>query len=914
MILQNIETSIGKKFLVILIGLVLGCIALESFANGWILTQTMDAARTRTHNGGDGMLVLPNGKVLITGGANTASTCLNTASLYDPTSRTWTATGSLAQGRSFHTVTLLPNGLVLVVGGNCGGASAELYDYTTGSWQTTGSMSVGRTEHTATLLPNGKVLVAGGGTTTAEVFDPATGTWTTTGSMITARGRPTSVLLTNGKVLCLGGISSEATKLASAELYNSATGTWVSTGSMYSERDYPSPAILLPNGKVLIEGGRVNPGLSQTNGAELYDSDTGIWSLTGSMNAVRDIHSATLLLDGKVLVIGGGGPLTSAELYDSDTGTWSTIESLNVARGLHAATLLPDGQVLVAGGESWCCGNNALDSAETYSVPCVSVSAMLKVGAEDTVMTFSTADFTSHFSDTDGGTLVKIQITNLPSNGTLKLSEITITVDQEISVGDLDSLTFTPEPNWNGNTSFSWKGSNGTTYSTNAANVDITVTAVNDSPVVSAIPKSGTEDVAVTFTATDFTSHFSDPDGDSLVKIKVTSLPSHGILKLAENAVTVNQEIVVESLDGLTFEPESNWYGNTSFNWHGSDGELYSATVATVNMTIASVSDAPIVSVFSKSGTEDTVITFALTDFTSHFSDADGDSLIKIQITSLPSYGTLKLSETAITVNQEIVVESLDDLTFEPELNWNGNTSFNWRGSDSDSYSSNEASVNVTISAVDDAPIVSTLSKSGTENTAVVFTATDFVSHFDDPEGDSLIKIQIMSLPSHGTLKLSGNTVVVNQEIVVGDLDNLTFEPELGWVGDADFIWQGSSSIAYSTNTADVNMTIEALRITLVRATSLGTVELPAWPGYHYALIIYEYTPATPSGTISVWCNGVQMLSDLVYQKWDLVQCNSGESFKAVGNHIDKCSILTIADSGNSAESSCLPMVWDHRE
>src|SRR5205823_13601604 len=153
-------------------------------------------------------------------------------------------TGSLATARYFHTATLLPNGKVLVAGGDGNGPSqesAELYDPASGTWTATGSLSPGTSEHTATLLPNGKVLVAGGVNgdifefgsilANAELYDPTSGTWTATGSLGAARGEHTATLLPNGKVLVAGGVSDSYRLGVTAGQEQPASATWATRSS-----------------------------------------------------------------------------------------------------------------------------------------------------------------------------------------------------------------------------------------------------------------------------------------------------------------------------------------------------------------------------------------------------------------------------------------------------------------------------------------------------------------------------------------------------------------------------------------------------------------------------------------------------------------------------------------------------------
>jgi hypothetical protein len=305
----------------------------------WTPTGSMITARA-----GHTATLLANGEVLVAGGFQRPA---NSAELYNPTNGTWIATGSMNVGRFYHTATLLADGQVLVAGGDVTNVNntidvtntAELYNPILGTWTLTGPMTTNREGFTATLLPNGTVLVAGGDAGTyeidnivftillasAEFYHPSQGTWAPTGPMAIPHDNHTATLLPNGQVLVAGGWgeygSGDVFPIAASELYDPASGTWTSTGAMNDARYYHT-ANLLPNGEVLVAGGNDYPSPDFTDSvvpsAEVYDPGRETWTRTGSLNVPRYYHTAVTLPNGQVLVAGGAGVdsvLSPAELY-----------------------------------------------------------------------------------------------------------------------------------------------------------------------------------------------------------------------------------------------------------------------------------------------------------------------------------------------------------------------------------------------------------------------------------------------------------------------------------------------------------------------------------------------------------------------------------------------------------------------
>ncbi len=345
----------------------------DPIANIWSKAATPTNARD-SHTA----VLLATGNVLVAGGLDSIGNPLASAELYDPIANTWSATVPLALARYGQSATLLGNGKVLEAGGNSAGpvtASAVLYDpdvaHPPGTWNPAASLATARYNQTATLLGNGKVLVVGGNSSggflaSTELYDPISNSWSPGGALATPRARATATLLGNGMVLAAGGQSSSLSNpaLTSAELYDPVGNIWSTTASMATGR-YDDTATLLSNGKVLVVGGLGNT--SALASAELYDPVNKTWSPAGSLAAARYAHTATLLANGKVLVTGGidinGKVLASAELYDPLLNTWTAAGSMAAARDSHAATLLPSGKVLVTGGIAL---RTAVAAAEIY--------------------------------------------------------------------------------------------------------------------------------------------------------------------------------------------------------------------------------------------------------------------------------------------------------------------------------------------------------------------------------------------------------------------------------------------------------------------------------------------------------------------------------------------------------------------
>jgi len=320
-------------------------------------------------------VLLANGDVLVAGGSDGTdnSTVAPSPEIFGAGAGTFSAAGAMVTHRWLgHTGTRLADGRVLIAGGFGSGpgtgtvplASAELYNPGTRTFSATGAMSVPRAGHTATRLADGRILVAGGrngdqALGTAEIYDQATGSFGPAFTMIAARSAHSATLLPNNTVLVAGGLDNAWLPLSSTEIYSVSPGTFAAADNMVSMRQGHA-AVRLASGTVLFVGGG---DLGPSAAAELYDPATGRFAPTGGLSIPRDGGAFDLTGDGRALAAGGDDAGT-CEIYDPSAGAFRPTARMRLPRAGHTATLLGDGSVLIVGGAD--ASGNAVLPAERF--------------------------------------------------------------------------------------------------------------------------------------------------------------------------------------------------------------------------------------------------------------------------------------------------------------------------------------------------------------------------------------------------------------------------------------------------------------------------------------------------------------------------------------------------------------------
>ena len=363
-------------------------------------------------------------------------------------------------------------------------------------------------------------------------------------------------------------------------------------------------------------------------------------------------------------------------------------------------------------------------------------------------------------------------------------------------------VTYTPNANYHGSDSFTYTLTDDNTAGGDAltsaqATVTITVTAVNDPPVADAQNPTTTEDTAAALT---LTGSDSDPEVVQTLVFAIATSPSHGTLTGLNSAT-----------GEVTYTPDAGYAGPDSFTFTVTDdatagGTAETSAAATVSITVTAVNDAPIAQTQSVTATEDIPLSIAL----GSDSDAEVVQTLTMNVVSGPSHGALSGFNS-----------STGTVTYTPDANYHGSDSFTFTLTDDntaggDALTSAQATVTITVAAVNDAPIADAQSTSTAEDTAL---SVQLSGSDGDPEVTQALTFAIATPPSHGTL--SGLNSATGE---------VTYTPNADYVGADSFTFTvtddtSAGGAALTSAAATVSLTVTAVNDAPVANDGQATVE-----------------------------------------------------------------------------------------
>ncbi|MEO8859437.1 MAG: DUF4347 domain-containing protein, partial [Burkholderiaceae bacterium] len=384
----------------------------------------------------------------------------------------------------------------------------------------------------------------------------------------------------------------------------------------------------------------------------------------------------------------------------------------------------------------------------------------------------------------------------------------------------------------------------------------LTVLAVNDAPTGTNKTVSTNEDTAYVFTVGDF--GFGDPNdtpANALANVKITTLPGAGSLTLSGATVAAGQFVSAANIvaGNLRFTPGANASGTgyASFGFQVQDnggtangGVDLDAVARTMTLNVVALNDAPTGTSKSVTTAEDTAYTFTVGDFGfADPNDTPANALANVKISTVPASGSLALSGFTVTVGQFVAAADIaaGKLQFTPAANANGAgyASFGFQVQDDGGTANGGADLDavvrtmtLNVSAVNDAPVGTSKTVSTNEDTAYVFTISDF--GFNDPNdtpANALANVKISTLPAAGSLALSGVAVTSGQFVSAADIaaGKLRFAPlaNASGAGYASFNFQVQDNGGTANGGVDLDAVARTMTIDVSAVNDAPVASLP---------------------------------------------------------------------------------------
>jgi VCBS repeat-containing protein len=404
---------------------------------------------------------------------------------------------------------------------------------------------------------------------------------------------------------------------------------------------------------------------------------------------------------------------------------------------------------------------------------------------EDTNYTFTVADFGfTDPNDTPANVLQAVRIATLPEAGTLTNDGVAVIAGQSISVTDLNGgkLVFTPAANANGSpyTSFTFQvqdnggtANGGVDLDATANTMTFNVNAVNDAPMaVNDGVYTVQSSLLLTVEAPGVLANDSDVDTPAAnLSAQLVSGVAHGTLTFNGNG-------------SFTYRATEGYAGPDSFSYLVNDGQSENnlSNVAIVAIEVTTAADrAPIAEGDKYSTNEDTVLTVCAPGVLSNDSDADGNNLSAVLVST--------------TANGIVSLNPDGSFTYAPNANFFGTDSFTYKANDG-TNDSNVATVNITVKTVNDRPVANDDAATTNGNTPATI---DVLANDSDIDGAlDPASFTIQSAASHGTLSIDPNT------------GKITYTAAVGFSGADSFTYRVKDNQGAVSNVATVQIEVLA--------------------------------------------------------------------------------------------------------
>lgn len=468
-------------------------------------------------------------------------------------------------------------------------------------------------------------------------------------------------------------------------------------------------------------------------------------------------------------------------------------------------------------------------------------------GTEDTPVALNLA---ANLADTDGSeSVTAVTISDLPAGATLVGSGITDNGDGTYSIdpAHLASLAVRPPPHAHGDYTLTFsatttEAATGAT-ATSTTSVAFSVAAEADAPTLAASAASGIEDSAIPLTVS---AALVDTDGSEVVSIVIAGLPAGAQLSAGSNNGDGSWTLLPTELAGLTLTPPLNHSGTinatvTAYALERSNGSVASTSVP-LTIGVSDTADTPFMDLRETiGGTEDTAITLGLT---ARLSDTDGSETLSVRATGVPAGGTFNAGTNNGDGSWSFTAAQLSGLRFTPPTNLAGDVvlSFTATATELDGTTSSVTdTVTLAITAVTDAPTLSTSGAAGTEDSAVALSITTALVDTDGSE--TLVRVVIGNMPAGATLSAGTDQGDGTWLLEPADLAGLMFVPASGWAGTAELT---VTSTARETSTgleADTTTTLP-LVVEVAAEADAPTLSATAAPGTEDTAVALSITAA----------------------------------------------------------------------